>query len=62
VIMVCMSQHEPTRAYPERRRGEGRTILEIMRSLKRCVARETFEQLTRGDALRLGDAARGCLL
>ena len=44
-----MGYHEPTRVYVERRRGEGRTNLEIMRCLKRYVARETFKQLPRGD-------------
>lgn len=31
-----------TRAYVERRRGEGRTTKEIMRSLKRYVTRQLF--------------------
>jgi len=50
VVLVRMGHHEPTRAYVERRRAEGRTNPEIMRSLKRYVARETFKQLPRGDA------------
>jgi len=49
IVLVRMGHHEPTRVYLERRRGEGRTNPEIMRSLKRYVARETFKQLPRGD-------------
>ena len=49
IVLVRMGHHEPTRVYAERRRGEGRTNLEIMRSLKRYVARETFKQLPRSN-------------
>jgi len=49
IVLVRMGHHEPTQIYAERRRGEGRTNPEIMRSLKRYVARETFKQLPAGD-------------
>ena len=37
-----MVSHQPTRAYVERRTAEGKPKLEIMRCLKRYVARELF--------------------
>jgi hypothetical protein len=37
-----MSSHPPTRAYVERRTGEGKSKTEIIRCLKRYVARETY--------------------
>ena len=47
IVMVRM-RHEPrTRAYVERRTAEGRSKLEIMRALKRYVAREVYYYLPR---------------
>lgn len=40
VVLVRMAHHEPTRAYVARRRAQGLTTKEIMRCLKRYVARE----------------------
>ncbi len=40
-----MSSHEQTRAYVTRRRAEGLNTAEIMRCLKRYVARQTFKHL-----------------
>ena len=40
-----MRHHEPTRAYFARRTAEGRTKREIIRCLKRYVAREVFSAL-----------------
>jgi len=40
-----MSSHPPTRAYVERRTGEGKSKTEIIRCLKRYVAREIYPQL-----------------
>jgi hypothetical protein len=37
-----MANHPPTRAYVERRTTEGLSKLEIIRCLKRYVAREVF--------------------
>ena len=47
IVLTRMSNHEPTRIYVARRRVEGRSTPEIMRSLKRYVARETFKHLPR---------------
>jgi len=45
VAMVRMRHHAPTRAYVERRTAEGRTKREIIRCLKRYIAREVFRML-----------------
>ena len=45
--MVRMVSHPATRAYVERRTKEGRSKLEIMRMLKRHVAREVYRRLPR---------------
>ncbi|HET7739024.1 MAG TPA: IS110 family transposase [Mycobacterium sp.] len=47
MVLTRMRNHAPTHTYVERRREEGRTTPEIMRSLKRYVARETFKHLPR---------------
>ena len=47
IVLTRMGHHEPTRTYVDRRRVEGRSTNEIMRSLKRYVARETFHHLPR---------------
>ena len=46
VALVRMSWHQPTRDYVERRTKEGKTKLEIIRCLKRYIAREAFAALT----------------
>jgi transposase len=45
-VIVRMQHHEPTRAYVARRTAEGRTKAEIIRCLKRYLAREIWS-LTR---------------
>jgi transposase len=45
VTLVRMRHHEPTRAYVERRTAEGLSKREIMRCLKRYIAREVFAAL-----------------
>jgi transposase len=45
IVLTRMSSHDETRAYVARRRAEGRSTAEIMRCLKRYVARQTFKQL-----------------
>jgi hypothetical protein len=40
-----MSAHPPTRAYVERRTAEGLSKKEIIRCLKRYVAREVYRHL-----------------
>lgn len=46
IVLVRMRYHQPTRAYVERRTAEGKTRKEIMRCLKRYVAREVFTAIT----------------
>lgn len=45
VVIVRMQHHEPTRAYVARRTLEGRTKSEIIRCLKRFVAREIWTHM-----------------
>jgi transposase len=47
VVMTRMSTDPRTRAYVERRTKEGRSKKEIMRVLKRYVAREVYRYLPR---------------
>lgn len=50
IVIVRMKYHEPTRAYVARRIAQGKTKPEIMRCLKRSVAREIW---ARTKSLRL---------
>ncbi|GFG72270.1 IS110 family RNA-guided transposase [Mycolicibacter senuensis] len=45
IVIVRMRIHAPTRAYVARRRAEGRTTKEIMRSLKRYITRQLYRTL-----------------
>jgi transposase len=45
IVLTRMSNHPPTRAYVQRRTREGLSKPEIMRCLKRYVARELFQLL-----------------
>jgi transposase len=45
IVLTRMSSDERTRAYVTRRRQEGMSTREIMRCLKRYVARETFQHI-----------------
>ncbi len=45
VTIVRMRRHQPTRDYIERRTAEGRTKREIIRCLKRYIAREIYANL-----------------
>ena len=47
IALVRMSSHPPTREYVERQTAKGRTKKEILRLLKRAIAREMFRMLTR---------------
>ena len=47
IVLTRMSSDPRTRAYVQRRRGEGLSNREIIRCLKRYVARETFKHLPR---------------
>lgn len=46
IVLTRMRHHPETRTYVERRRVEGLSNPEIMRCLKRYVARQTFKHLT----------------
>jgi transposase len=48
IVMVRMSNDPDTKAYVERRLKEGRSKREVMRILKRYVAREVYKVLPRG--------------
>jgi transposase len=49
-IMVARLRGDPaTRAYAARRRGEGKSVRDIRRCLKRAVARQLFRLLERHD-------------
>jgi transposase len=45
IVITRMSSHPPTRAYVDRRTAEGLSKKEIIRCLKRYVAREVYPQL-----------------
>ncbi len=45
IVLTRMSSHPETRAYVARRRTDGLSTPEIMRCLKRYVARQTYKQL-----------------
>jgi transposase len=47
IVITRMSNHQETRRYVTRRRAEGRTTGEIVRCLKRYVARQTYKHLPR---------------
>jgi transposase len=47
IVLTRMSQDPRTKTYVARRRDEGKNTAEIMRCLKRYVARETFKHLPR---------------
>ena len=44
-VIVRLQYHQPTRAYYQRRTAEGRTKAEIIRCLKRLLAREIWSYL-----------------
>jgi transposase len=46
IALVRMRCHPPTRAYVQRRTNQGLSKLDIMRCLKRYIAREIYHQLT----------------
>ena len=48
IVITRMSAHPATRAYIERRTKEGLTEKEIIRCLKRYVAREVYHHLRAG--------------
>jgi hypothetical protein len=55
IALVRMGCHQPTKDYVARRTAEGKTKTEIMRCLKRYIAREVFPYLL-ADTLTLQGA------
>ena len=49
VVIVRLRWHQPTRDYVARRLAEGKTKREVIRCLKRYVAREVFAALNQLD-------------
>ena len=45
IVLTRMSSHQETRSYVARRRSEGLNTAEVMRCLKRYVARQVFKHL-----------------
>lgn len=58
IVLVRMRHHPPTRAYVARRTAEGKTRLEIMRCLKRFVAREIYQIITNPPRVPTGPEIR----
>jgi transposase len=56
IVLCRLRWHQQTKEYAERRMAEGRTIKEIIRCLKRFVAREMFGVLRGGPAVRTAAA------
>jgi transposase len=56
VVMVRLRWHQPTRNYVDRRTAEGKSKREIIRCLKRYVAREVYAALQSGSAGKLPTA------
>jgi transposase len=52
ITIVRMRRHQPTRDYVERRTAEGLTKREIIRCLKRYIAREIYNNLPAGHRAR----------
>ena len=57
IVLVRMRWHQPTKEYVARRTAEGKTSKEIIRCLKRFVAREVYSILMAPQRERLVDAA-----
>jgi transposase len=47
IALVRLSHHQPTKDYAQRQRLKGHTKMEVLRKLKRGIAREVFKLLTR---------------
>jgi transposase len=56
-VVVRLRWHQPTRDYAARRTTQGKTNKEILRCLKRYVAREVFAVLRQIDHPGLATAA-----
>ncbi len=63
IVMVRLSTgDQKTKAYVERRRAEGKSLREIVRCLKRHVAREVFRHLVRPERVPVGADLRAARL
>lgn len=59
IAMVRLAHHHPASVnYQHRRRSEGKTDREILRCMKRYIAREVFQLLTKPDTVPRGDELR----
>lgn len=58
IVLVRMRHHAPTRAYIARRTAEGKTRAEIIRCLKRFVAREIYNVITNPPTIPTGHQIR----
>jgi transposase len=58
IALVRMGCHQPTKDYVARRTAEGKTKTEIMRCLKRYIAREVFPLLVTQGAANSAAAGR----
>ncbi len=56
IVVVRLRLHEQTKAYAARRLKEGRSKTEIMRCLKRFIAREVFHTLLGRPPMRIAAA------
>ena len=50
IALARMRNHPPTKAFAQRQRDRGRSTPELLRILKRAIAREMFKQLTKPHA------------
>jgi transposase len=57
IVLVRMRYHPPTKAYVQRRTNEGKSKREIIRCLKRYVAREVYTALTQSGESKPARAA-----
>ncbi len=63
IVMVRLSTGDPaTKAYVARRTAEGKSLREIVRCLKRHVAREVYRHLVRPEAVPVGSDLRAARL
>ncbi len=58
IVMVRLTYDEATKAYAARRRAEGKSDRDVVRCLKRYVAREVFRHLTAPEAVPSGEQLR----
>jgi transposase len=49
IVLARLRDDPDTRAYAARRRGEGKSVRDVRRCLKRAVARQLFKLLERCD-------------